>query len=76
MNLFTHILVRIFDFYNNVKESEISEITSAYNIFEKYFENFKKYSKYDLKNFSNLLSEKPGWAYLDFKGNFSKNWLI
>jgi len=72
LNLFTHILVRIFDFYYIIKESKISKIVENFPYYEKLFENFKQFSKYDLLNFSNLILEKPGWACLDFKGNFSK----
>ena len=75
MNLYTHILVRIYDLFKNIKESKLLEQVDSqitYYNYEKYFDNFKKFSKYDLFNFSNLVYEKPGWAYLDFKGNFSK----
>jgi hypothetical protein len=72
LDSYTLILVRFFDFYHNVKESEISEIANLFSSYEEYFDNFLKFSKYDLAKFSNLLSEKPGWAHLDFKGNFSK----
>ncbi len=71
LDTYTLILVRFFDFYHNVKDSEISEIASYFSSYETYFKNFFTFSKYDLANFSNLLSEKPGYAYLDFKGNFS-----
>lgn len=68
--------MRIYDLYRNIRESDISEVTERFPNFETYFENFKKFTKYDLYNFSNLVYEKPGWACLDFKGNFSNYFIL
>ena len=72
LTFYTHILSRIFDLYKNLVESEIGYLFENLKNYVRFFDNFKRFSKYDLGHFSDLTWDKPGWAYLDFKGNFSK----
>lgn len=72
INLYTHVLERMHELYKNIGDSKIFTILRTLQNYNLCFDNFKKFTKYDLSNFSNAIYDKPGWAYLDFKGNFSK----
>lgn len=71
---YSELLCRILDLYCNIKESKLSDLLTQFEKFEVYFKNFQTFSgsKLNLNELRELMFNKPGLAYLDYKGNFSK----
>lgn len=65
------------DIFENVSASKASSLLSdsMRNTFRQCFINFNSYSKIDLYKLLEALYEKVGYAFLDFKGNFSNKLL-
>jgi hypothetical protein len=68
------MFLRFKELYENIKNSEVKYFIDDYDeIFTKCLDNFSTYSKIDLSKLREAFYEKVGYAFLDFRGNFSKN---
>src|SRR5690606_25461779 len=68
------ILLRFMDLFDNILNSELHTLISDQmkKTINECFANFCTFSKIDLGKLREAFYEKVGYAFVDFKGNFSK----
>ena len=71
---FGEVILTFYQLFLYLKQSKLSDSLIVKNKLdlEVVFENYMKFSKINLKNFLDLIYEKEGYAFLDFKGNICK----
>jgi hypothetical protein len=74
LKIYSEVFSRILDFYLNLQHHKFQFEDIDLQLFDIYFKNFQRFSEpnTDLFEIRRLIFEKPGLAYLDYKGNFSK----
>jgi len=74
LKLYSDVFARILDLIILLKTHECFEEYYDLDEFDVYIDNFENFSepRTNLQQIRSLLFEKPGLAYLDYKGNFSK----
>ena len=71
---FGEVMLKFYQLFLNLDESKLSNTLNIQNKLdlENLFNNYIKFSKINLKDFLNVIYEKEGYAFLDFKGNICK----
>ena len=74
---FGAVILIFYQLFLNLKQSKLSDLLIVKNKLdlEDVFENYMKFSKINLKNFLDLIYEKEGYSFLDFKGNICKDYI-
>lgn len=75
IQIFTDFSHRMVDIIFNIKESNLNEILITEEVesaFDTFITKFVSLTQIDLLNARQVFYEKIGYAFLDYKGNFSK----
>lgn len=68
---FGEVILKFYQLFLNLEGSKLSNLLNIENKsdLENLFNNYMEFSKINLKDFLNVIYEKEGYAFLDFKGN-------
>ena len=72
---YAQFVLKFYELFRNLCDCEISELINKEikENFDKFLNSYMRFSLINLKDFLEVSYEKEGYAFLDFKGNFSKN---
>ena len=75
---YAQFVLKFYELFKNLCDCGISEFISKEitESLDKFLNNYMRFSLINLYDFLEVVYEKEGYAFLDFKGNFSKTFVL